>query len=121
MITTLAAQDGDTLILDDTFVNDEDRHSVSFGGHALPSSSMQVHLNAAYSGGSLAFNSLLFQNSSNVHGPLGLYPIDVSGTTIDVDSLQVTALSDAITFNDVSVGAGTMDLSGATVNQPGAH
>ncbi|MBL9161883.1 MAG: hypothetical protein JNL18_03980, partial [Planctomycetaceae bacterium] len=112
VITTLAAQDGDTLILDDTFVNDEDRHSVSFGGHSLPSSAMQVHLNAAYSGGSLAFNSLLFQNSSNVHGPLAPYPIDVSGTTIDVDSLQVTALSDAITFAGATIDGNSVWFSG---------
>lgn len=99
VITTLPAQDGDTLILDNSFVGDNDHHNVSFGSHNLPSSGMGVYLNATYTGGSLNLLGLLFENSGNAHGPLDPYPMNVVGTTMSVDSFRVDARGEAITFD----------------------
>ncbi|MBL9165477.1 MAG: hypothetical protein JNL18_22315, partial [Planctomycetaceae bacterium] len=106
------AQDGDALIIDNTFIGDNDHHVISFGGHSLPASSMRVLLNASYSGGLLEVHDLHFENSANTHGPLDPYPMDVSSTSLSAELLSVVARIDPITFSGVDVDASEMGLSG---------
>jgi T5SS/PEP-CTERM-associated repeat protein len=111
-IVWLPAEDGDSLNLNDLFINEEEpqHHTISLGTHFLPSSGLSISVFGDYSGGDLTFSGVGIRNLSAKHGTTN--PLVFTGTKFNVDAIDLLADWSSLTFNDVEIDATEATIRG---------